>query len=1397
MPLFAAKGMMSSGGGGNFYTLAEAKRDTADNSSYRQPTGMFDVATSSSGEVYTLNGERNTLTGLYNAVVAKIGAIGAVSWQYTFSAAKNVYPCALACNTEDNSIFVCLMVTTNENGQNNYNLKRYNYANTGWNDSTSDAIYHIMRISSSGSRTWENVWSSSNSLSYPSSINRMNNAGNGFEHANVFENRNTSPTQHETSLIGAPDLKITKTRSYDGTNMAATTPFEPRSAAVNDSANAIDPTTDTLTVLGKAYGGEESYEAYALDGPAFGGRPQSTSNIVIDYDNDQFYILVAGNATTTDMSASRSTMQALQIPFSGVTVEARELVYPGGWDQNAKITLDRTGNLLVPWTGTNKEAPYKNATNRPELYDTGVSASNINTANTGAFLKLDWDNVELDLIYFNLSNNAPTKVCKVESEPPAEGTLYEYITTGGLTPATTVQLGKEIASRDNTVGDNRRQLGRHSNFVQLHKRNTATSALEWVRTFFAIPRASTRDMNNWFNDGSTTNKGGGAFTADIHVSDSKVFSNGIYYVGNVILPSYGVSGTTETTVNNYFGFIAKVNFDGKIDYIREIRALEILPDTPNPNEKPVYHYAPTVDGGVLLDSINFDAFNNMIVTGRHVDAQFQGTVGTYVNNMIFKLPHNGDLIGPIEVISDYDSHTKRFTYSPASSVRCWEETKYDTSISYGGNLETYKLLRCCALWNTSASPTNPSTLGAVSTQTNYNAWMSSGQRMVDIGAGGYVGRFLWTSPQTNLQIDPTTNRQWDRATRRSSSSVFLQTYEESTANSRIEVQKSVPGFVYVDQTVNTDNAQTDFDVPSYAKAIGQGNTADIQEIAKHELPNAMVSVSQYWDGDLGLRQQLLTRHSPTGGVEARIYDTGYNTYPKDVCVDEVGNIYTVGWTADTTNSNNFGCGYVTCYDKDMVFQWDYQYVNSDTNTLGSATDNYQIHACAVTLDSANTAKLFVAGHFTQTNSGTDTQLATIGVIPLSIAGSGASTVVGMGITNSSIALGGGQSGNAVDGIFGLDVTQVDATDGNFLYVGYAGNTYDTTGTTNRGMYGVTKWNGSTPDTTTANNWAYITGDDLRLTSFAFGKGVDSYEKEFNSPNGDFGLRFAVGGDETQAGDTNGVVIIANVRRDSAGSKTHSGAPLSTTSVVINNANGADVVRDLRWGYAETPGVNTFKYDAGSTTRVDNRLGESAIENDAINTFYGRNAYEDRLYVALSVTNQFSQIDTYVMEITAAQLPSRTGGNYRTPDAANVTRVGKLSTSGITQPAGVCVLGPQYGTLMVSATSANSGTPNDRQLLTAKVPLDMSKKDSAYIEVGSQFVYWDDPEFSLTLIGKGLFSVELDQLNTTSYNDGTRFYWGGTTANGSWAQYSGNSYPDVDNVGTYVVRTQDLQQYKQS
>ena len=71
---------------------------------------------------------------------------------------------------------------------------------------------------------------------------------------------------------------------------------------------------------------------------------------------------------------------------------------------------------------------------------------------------------------------------------------------------------------------------------------------------------------------------------------------------------------------------------------------------------------------------------------------------------------------------------------------------------------------------------------------------------------------------------------------------------------------------------------------------------------------------------------------------------------------------------------------ISQYNKDMVFQWDYQYVNADATSLGTAPANMQIHACAVTLDGANTAKLFLGGHYTAINSGTSSQMATISVI---------------------------------------------------------------------------------------------------------------------------------------------------------------------------------------------------------------------------------------------------------------------------------------------------------------------------------------------------------------------------------------------------------------------------------
>ena len=44
-------------------------------------------------------------------------------------------------------------------------------------------------------------------------------------------------------------------------------------------------------------------------------------------------------------------------------------------------------------------------------------------------------------------------------------------------------------------------------------------------------------------------------------------------------------------------------------------------------------------------------------------------------------------------------------------------------------------------------------------------------------------------------------------------------------------------------------------------------------------------------------------------------------------------------------------------------------------------------------------------------------------------------------------------------------------------------------------------------------------------------------------------------------------------------------PYSFTSMKINNSNGADIVRDLRWGYVEQPGLAI----RGST---DNRIGDA-------------------------------------------------------------------------------------------------------------------------------------------------------------------------------------------------------------
>lgn len=1382
MPLFAAKGMSATGGGGNFYTLLEAKRATKDDSSYRQPTGMYDVAASSSGEIYTLNGERNPLTGLYNAVVAKIGAIGAVSWQYTISSAKNVYPCALACNTNDNSIFVCTMETTAISGSGNYSAFPNDIGSAA--DKTDDVIYHFVKFNSSGARVWENIWSSSNPATYPGGISQMryNVAGPQYAHTNVFSNRNSenySEVFH--SLVGAPDLTLNKCADND-----------------TRDATSIDvqchPTsfakTDAITLFGDVLNTEpEIYGAYSIDGPKFGGRPQSTSNIAIDTTNEYFYILVAANSTTSNLSDTRNTMQVIRIPFSGTNVNAREITYPGGWDQNAKITLDANGKILIPWTSTNKEisgspAGPTDVSGFSWRFAYMGTASVSSAENQGAFIRLDWsiDN-DYEFTNYNGANNVPCKVAKVEPEPVAQGTTFEYVTTAGLTPNSATTLGGLNATRtnrSNTQGLERRMgfnsIGRYQNFVGLHKKNIATNAIDWARTFFAVVPNDVRDSNNSANS---------LGLADIFVSESKVFSNGIYYVGNVAMRSKGSNATNDIKIN-LIGFIAKVKFDGTVDYIREVRSL--FPDIEN-GPQPHYYYQAEKDGGVLLDSINFDAFNNMIVTGRHLSSDNVGATGNYVDNIILKLPHNGDLIGPIVFDDQYNNVLKRFTYTPASVVRCWEECKYDTGIPYGSGRETYRLLRTTALWNDNTSgATNPTSLDAPTTFPTYNSTVGI-TTIATLDTGTYANRWLWQAPSTNLQLDPTTNRQFDRADRRSSSSIFLQTIEESDSSSQIIPIASAPAYVYVDQTVNTDNAQTDFDAAVYTKLEADYGAIEDSRIHKQELPNAMVTVSRYWDGQAGIRTQLLTRHSPTGGTEFRFFNTGYNTYPRDVCVDEIGNIYCVGYNYN----GSYDEGYVVIYDKDLNLVT-HRLIGQVNNAIPDYQDaNFVPNCCAVTMNSANTAVLAIGGHYTTYQTGTPTQHGLVAVIPVNPSSPG---YLGTS-TQSTLTVGGPNHPGNTDTISGIDIIQNDSADNNNLYIGYAGKVFDTTGNTTRGMYGIIQYNGSTLTTTVpfpvnnaTNNVGYVIGDDLELDKFRFAKGVRANEISSGS---DYLLRFAVAGKETQAGDTNGFVLIGHSRQttnaSTVGADHSNDHPYSVTSFVINNGNGSDFVKDIRWGYVAVPGIEELYADR--TTIYNNDYQ------------YFKNSFDDRLYVTCAVTNQFSQVDTVVAEITAANFTNRdtfATTDNNSPDAANLTRVGKISTSGITEPAGICVLGPQYGTIMISTVCANIGTPNDRHLLTAKLPMDMSKKNSVFTEVGSQFIYWDEVDFSLFITGRVPFDLAV---HTAAANyDGTRFVWSAQNGTGPLIDYqtaatSPSIVSDPVQVGTFNTRTKDLQQFKQS
>ena len=194
-----------------------------------------------------------------------------------------------------------------------------------------------------------------------------------------------------------------------------------------------------------------------------------------------------------------------------------------------------------------------------------------------------------------------------------------------------------------------------------------------------------------------------------------------------------------------------------------------------------------------------------------------------------------------------------------------------------------------------------------------------------------------------------------------------------------------------------------------------------------------------------------------------------------------------------------------------------------------------------------------------------------------------------------------------------------------------------------------------------------------------------------------------------------------------------------------------------------------------------------------------------MYVLASVTNQFAQLDTYVAEITSTNLTVQNadGGNSyfenKSPDGANATRIAKLSTSGTTEPAGICINGPEYGTMMISSVACNSGSPNDRDLLTAKVPMDMSLKSSvSTVTAGTHAVTWAKADSTMTIQGKSLFSTEMSVATSSSYRDGTRFWWTADTAAPSMVAYTSPTVnTDISLVGTWSAATKSMIQFKQS
>ena len=165
------------------------------------------------------------------------------------------------------------------------------------------------------------------------------------------------------------------------------------------------------------------------------------------------------------------------------------------------------------------------------------------------------------------------------------------------------------------------------------------------------------------------------------------------------------------------------------------------------------------------------------------------------------------------------------------------------------------------------------------------------------------------------------------------------------------------------------------------------------------------------------------------------------------------------------------------YDKDLNLVTDRFLVQSNSGISNYDNENMQIHCCAVTMDSANTATLVLGGKY-KTNSGND-QHGVLFVVPVAVSQGGASFLPG----STSVTFEGGaqRSNQSIDMISGVDIIQTGPSNSNLMYIGYAGALYDTTGTTTRGQYGLLSYNGNSITVMDG----YVIGDDLVTGVFCF------------------------------------------------------------------------------------------------------------------------------------------------------------------------------------------------------------------------------------------------------------------------------------------------------------------------